>query len=129
MALRVDQLTIPPGSPIGACSLSGLGAFDLVLITGKNGSGKTTLLAPLDMPGPTAGTVTCLNGENARESYTGAIARAAQRQVTFVRSLQLLAKFEDLSQALGLAADTVRLQREARLLRQLARQAKGAEGQ
>jgi ABC-type lipoprotein export system ATPase subunit len=127
MALRVDQLTIPPGSPIGACSLPGLGAFDLVLITGKNGSGKTSLLSPLDMPGPTTGTVTCLNSENARESYTGAIARAAQRQVTFVRSRQLLAKFEDLSQALGLAADTVRLQREARLLRQLARQAKGTE--
>jgi ABC-type molybdenum transport system ATPase subunit/photorepair protein PhrA len=121
MPLRVDQITLPAGSPLGACSLQGLEGVDLVIVTGPNGSGKTTLLSPLDAPGATTGTVGCIVDGDARQNYA---AQGVQRSITFIRSMQLLDGFQDLSQALGLAANTVRLQHEAQLLRQLARQAK-----
>lgn len=124
MPMRVDQITLPTGSPIGACSLQGLRGVDLVLVTGPNGSGKTTLLSPLDAPGRATGTVGCITEAGARQDYD---AQGVQRSITFIRSTKLLAGFQDLSQALGLAANTVRLQHEARLLRQLARQAKDGE--
>jgi hypothetical protein len=59
-----------------------------------------------------------------RQNY---VAKGVHQSITFIRSTQLLAGFRDLSQALGMAANTVRLQHEARLLRQLANHADDAE--
>jgi energy-coupling factor transporter ATP-binding protein EcfA2 len=122
--MRADEITLPENSPIGACSLQGLNEFDLVIVTGANGSGKTTLLSPLDAPGPATGRVSCITGTGERRNYA---AQGVQRSITFIRSTQLLEGFRDLSQALCLAANTVRLQHEARLLRQLASHASAAE--
>jgi energy-coupling factor transporter ATP-binding protein EcfA2 len=122
--MRVETIALPPASPIGACSLEGLDKFDLIIVTGANGSGKTTLLSPLDAPGAATGSVGCIADTGARQMY---VAQGVQKSITFVRSTQLLTGFRDLSQALGLATNTVRLQHEARLLRQLANHANAAE--
>jgi len=51
MTLRVDAINLPPKAPIGAVSVTGLAASDLIVVIGPNGAGKSVLTRPLESPG------------------------------------------------------------------------------
>ena len=116
MTLRVDAINLPPDCPIGAVSVTGLAASDLIVVVGPNGAGKSVLTRPLESPG-SAGDVECVNETGARQEYRS---RGVNQAIAFVRSTQLMSSFRNLEGALALAANaTADLHRE-RLLTQIA---------
>lgn len=116
MTLRVDAIKLPPDRPIGAVSVTGLAASDLIVVVGPNGAGKSELTRPLESPGA-AGDVECVDETGARQEYRS---RGVNQAIAFVRSTQLMSSFRSLEGALALAANaTADLHRE-RLLTQMA---------
>ena len=117
MTLRVDAINLPPDGPIGAVSVTGLAASDLIVVIGPNGAGKSVLTRPLESPG-SAGDVECVDETGARQEYRS---RGVNQAIAFIRSTQLMSGFRDLEGALALAANaTADLHRE-RLLTQMAK--------
>lgn len=119
MPLRVDELELPSGGPIGLVRLIGLEHCDLVVITGPNGAGKTMLLRPLDKPGPSTGRVACIDDAGARTQFA-VRGKGVEQSITFVTSMDLMAKFRSLKEPLALAANVTREAHHQALLEQVA---------
>ncbi len=116
MGLRLDSLKSDIRGPLCGAELQGLARLDLIVLLGPNGSGKSTLLEPLKNSSNGA-PVGCLDSATGRtETFSS---RGVNQKIAFLTSVELMAEFRDLKDALALAANSIRPSDEALVLGKL----------